>query len=112
MNVKDCEKIKTMHIMLAAMRVQIGMHQTDVSEYLDVNNRMISAYENGWNNPDIFEFSKLCKLYGIPFLDANAAAFMMDTVENKDEIRLLQWFRRQPDYVKNMIHNCLCNSSV
>jgi len=110
MNVKEDRIIKWMKYRISYFRIACRMHQTDVAEYMNVNNRMISAYENGLNDPDIYAFEKICKLYGIPCRITGKHSPDVYIAQNQAELMLLELYRKQPVNIKNMIYRCLCDS--
>ncbi|MBR4162155.1 MAG: helix-turn-helix transcriptional regulator [Solobacterium sp.] len=110
MNIKEDRIIKRLKYRISYFRIAYRMHQTDVAEYMDVNNRMISAYENGLNDPDIYEFEKICKLYGIPYRMTGKYGQDAYIAQNQAELMLLELYRKQPVNIKNMIYKCLCDS--
>ena len=53
-----------MKISLKAARVNKGLTQADVAKKINVDPSTICKWEAGRSFPDVFQFQKLCCLYG------------------------------------------------
>ncbi len=50
---------------LKELRIENGLLQKDIAQYLNVRNTTISAWETGDNEPDIYTLIKLAKFFKV-----------------------------------------------
>ncbi len=65
-------------VVLRTLRVNAGLKQETVAEFLQISRSTYSYYEMGKTVPNIFTLHLLCRFYGIPM----EAFFMPEFVKN------------------------------
>ena len=64
--------------LLKQARLANKYNQSDVGKAIGVKGNTVGNYENGVTEPDIDTFVKLCKFYGISYVDILEAAYGSD----------------------------------